>query len=85
MKPTQSLQSGHGPNFPLGVKGHVTFSVSPFQQKVFVGFFQKLLPEFNRRMRKDGLVVGIPLVGFISLYKWMHKANEQYHHKLEWS
>ena len=59
------------------VKGLVTYSLSPFEQKAFYGFFSQGIPELYRRVTDQSFTI-IPIALFTyGVYSWAKKDHEQ--------
>jgi ubiquinol-cytochrome c reductase subunit 8 len=59
------------------VKGIVTYSLSPFEQKAFRGFFSEGIPELYRRFADQSLTI-IPIALFTyGVYTWAKKDHDR--------
>ncbi|EGC34169.1 hypothetical protein DICPUDRAFT_88458 [Dictyostelium purpureum] len=56
----------------------ITYSVSPFQQKLFVNYFKNAMPHLRRGVR-DNFWASVPYMA--ALYITVNWANETYHNE----
>ncbi len=67
----------------LGVKSKniVSYSLSPFEQKAFAGFFSKGLSNLYRRFRSQVFYVAPPMGVLLAVYTWGTYEHERLMHK----
>eukprot|EP01115_Flamella_aegyptia_P015705 TRINITY_DN98653_c0_g1_i1.p1 TRINITY_DN98653_c0_g1~~TRINITY_DN98653_c0_g1_i1.p1 ORF type:complete len:85 (-),score=28.11 TRINITY_DN98653_c0_g1_i1:30-257(-) len=68
------------PNTGL-IKGHITYTVSPFAQKAFYNYFQNALPEIKKRVRGNWFSVGTAFLLGGLVYSWAQMEDENEHRK----
>ncbi|XP_013864423.1 cytochrome b-c1 complex subunit 8 [Austrofundulus limnaeus] len=55
----------------------ITFSLSPFEQRVFPHYFSEVLPNTWRRFRGSFFPIASNVVLFYTVYTWVNHKNEQ--------
>eukprot|EP00794_Sanderia_malayensis_P006510 gene6510-7254_t len=67
----------------LGVKSKniISYSLSPFEQKAFAGFFSKGLSNIYRRFRSQFFYVAPPVAAMLAVYTWGNYEHDRLTHK----
>eukprot|EP00048_Salpingoeca_helianthica_P022296 m.17484 g.17484 ORF g.17484 m.17484 type:complete len:84 (+) comp7146_c0_seq1:189-440(+) len=60
-------------------RGLLTFSISPYEQRAFAGFFSKGFKNFARRTMESTPYVAPGVVMTVLLYQW---ANHSFHQRM---
>ncbi|CAH8596119.1 unnamed protein product [Schistosoma rodhaini] len=58
-------------------RGVITYSLSPYEQKAFSGFFKDGFPNLMRRFREKVLIVGTPFVITYMIIEWANEENKR--------
>ncbi|KAH8871650.1 Cytochrome b-c1 complex subunit 8 [Schistosoma japonicum] len=58
-------------------RGVITYSLSPYEQNAYAGFFSHGFPSLMRRFREKVLVVGTPFVLCYLIVEWANAENKR--------
>ncbi|XP_015910180.1 cytochrome b-c1 complex subunit 8 [Parasteatoda tepidariorum] len=59
----------------------VHFRISPYEQKIFAGFFSKGIPNLARRFRSQVFYVAPPFIMGYLIYDWANKYHAELQRK----
>ncbi|XP_006818308.1 cytochrome b-c1 complex subunit 8-like [Saccoglossus kowalevskii] len=59
------------------VRGIISYSLSPFEQRAFAGFFKDGLPNVWRRFHSRIFRIAPPFIIYYMVYRWGTDANKK--------
>ncbi|KAA3680500.1 ubiquinol-cytochrome c reductase subunit 8 [Paragonimus westermani] len=62
-------------------RGVIIYSLSPYEQNAFAGFFSKGFPNLLRRLREKVWVVAPPFLATYLIIEWANQENKRLHRK----
>merc|ERR1712109_356406 len=63
------------------VRGVLTYTLSPFEQRAFAGAVKNGIPNMVRRFSSKAFIVGFPLGMGYFIYDWGEKEHVRYYRK----